>query len=250
MFLFDTWKGDLISTYMSPMPWETQYCSAHLGNFVPAADKKLLPFGWYMGGATVIDFTNPANPTTAAYYDAAGSGGPAGPNGSDNWTIYWYEGPALPGSSLTLYGTDGVHDPVSSDTGARGFQVFRADVAANEVNMAYLNPQTQEQMVPAIKCKGKIATLVGSALKDNIIGTSGKDVIAALGGNDRVNGKKGNDLICGAKGKDRLRGAGGKDRLYGQGDNDRLNGGPARDLCHGGPGRDRARACEKQRSIP
>jgi RTX calcium-binding nonapeptide repeat (4 copies)/LVIVD repeat len=250
MFFFDTWTGNLRSTYMAPMPWETEYCSAHLGNVVPAPDKKLLAFGWYMGGATVIDFTDPANPTSVAHYDSAGPTGPAGDDSSDNWTIYWYEGPSLPGNSLTLYGTDGVHDPTTGDGGARGFVTFRADVAANEVNLGYLNPQTQEQLVPAVRCKGKTATIVGSPGNDNIKGTNGKDVIAALGGNDRVNGSKGNDRICGAKGKDRLKGAGGKDKLYGQGSNDRLNGGPARDFCHGGPGRDRATACEKVKSIP
>jgi hypothetical protein len=254
MFFFSR-AGKLLSSYMAPKPWETEYCSAHLGNVVPATDKYLLVFGWYMGGMDVIDFTNPANPTEVAYYDAAGGTppSPAGVNGFDNWTAYWYEGPSLPEKSLTIYGTDGVHDPVDDDGGARGFVVMKADVAAKEVKVSRLNPQTQEFVLGpggVIKCKGKVATLVGTKGSDRLVGTRGKDVVAALGGNDRVNGRGGKDLVCGAKGKDRLRGSGGNDRLYGQGDNDRLNGGAGVDLCSGGPGRDRGRKCEVTRSIP
>lgn len=247
MFFVDAATGNLLSSYMNPRPSENTYCSAHLGNVVPATDKYLLANAWYAGGASVVDFTNPSAPTEVGWYDIA----PAGATGSNNWSVYWYEGPALPEPSLTLYGTDGLQP--ASGSSARGFQVFKTDVDSNEVNLSLLNPQTQEMVIGRggpLKCKGKIATLVGTLGKDNIIGTPANDVIASLGGNDRVNGKSGNDVICGAKGKDRLRGAAGKDRLYGQGQNDRLNGGPARDFCHGGPGRDRARACEKQRSIP
>jgi hypothetical protein len=254
MFFFDTYSGTLLSSYMAPKPWETEYCSAHLGNVVPATDKKLLVFSWYMGGADVIDFTNPASPSEVAYYDAAGGvpSSPAGPDGSDNWAAYWYEGPSLSGNNLTIYATDGVHDPLDDPPagGARGFLSFRADVAANEVNLTQLNPQTQEQLIPAVRCKGRVATIVGSPGKDRITGTNGNDVIASLDGNDRVNGGKGNDRICLGKGKDKGKGGPGRDRLLGQQDNDRLNGGPSRDKCNGGPGRDRATACEKETSIP
>jgi hypothetical protein len=263
MFFFDR-SGSLLSSYMAPKPWETEYCSAHLGNVVPATDKYLLVFGWYMGGMDVIDFTNPASPTEVAYYDAAGGTppSPAGVNGFDNWTAYWYEGPSLPGNSLTIYGTDGVHDPVDDDGGARGFLSMRADVTANELNVRHLNPQTQEFVLGpggVIRCKGRVATLVGSNGKDTLVGTNGNDVIAALGGNDLVKGKKGNDRICLGGGKDTGRGAGGKDRILGQQKNDRLAGGPSndrlnggsgRDRCNGGPGTDRARACERETAIP
>jgi hypothetical protein len=44
-----------------------------------------------MGGANVVDFTDPANPVEVAFYDIA----PPGPGGSDHWSAYWYEGPKL-----------------------------------------------------------------------------------------------------------------------------------------------------------
>jgi hypothetical protein len=262
MFFFDR-SGSLLSSYMAPKPWETEYCSAHLGNVVPATDKKLLVFGWYMGGIDVIDFTNPASPTEVAYYDAAGSTGPAGVNGFDNWTAYWYEGPALPGDSLTIYGTDGVHDPVDDDGGARGFLSLRADIAANEIPVDHLNPQTQDLGVitPSglLRCKGKVATLVGTKGNDTLVGTAGNDVIASLGGKDKVNGKGGKDTICLGGGNDRGSGSGGNDRIFGEGGKDklkggpgrdRLNGGPKKDICNGGPGRDKGKACEVVKNIP
>ncbi len=120
---------------------ETAYCSAHLGNTVPARDRNLLVNAWYMGGVDVIDFTNPRAPREVAYWDA----GPFGPTGSDNWSAYWYEGPSLREASLTIYGTDGIHNPATG----RGFQSFFGAVAADEVKLPYLNPQTQERLIGA-----------------------------------------------------------------------------------------------------
>jgi hypothetical protein len=263
MFFFDTASGTKLSQFMSPMPWETDYCSAHLGNVVPATDKYLLTFAWYMGGITVLDFTTPATPSRVAYYDGAGPTGPAGDDGFDNWAAYWYEGPALPGNSLTIYATDGVHDPSDDDGGARGFMSLRADVAANEINLSHLNPQTQDLVIGAggavVTCKGQIATLVGTPGKDKLVGTPSDDVIAALGGKDKVKGKGGKDTICLGGGNDTGNGNGGKDRVFGQGGKDKvkggpgrdlLNGGPKRDICNGGPGIDKAKACEVLKNIP
>jgi hypothetical protein len=262
MFFFDTATGSKLSQFMSPMPWETDYCSAHLGNVVPATDKYLLTFGWYMGGTTVIDFTNPANPSRLGYYDGAGPTGPAGDDSFDNWASYWYEGPALPGDNLTIYATDGVHDPSDDDGGARGFMSLRADVAANEIPLGHLNPQTLDLVIGpggVLTCKGKVATLVGTNGKDSLVGTPGNDVIVALGGKDKVKGKAGKDTIClgggndtgnGNGGNDRVFGEGGKDKVKGGPGRDRLNGGPKRDVCNGGPGRDKGKACEVVKNIP
>ncbi len=147
MFFLDAATGDKLSDFTLPRTEsaldadgnETAYCSAHLGNTVPATDRNLLVNAWYMGGVDVIDFSDPSNPTEVAYYDIA----PAGPTGSDNWSAYWYEGPSLAGDTLTVYGTDGVHNPATG----RGFEVFSAGLEANEVGLGHLNPQTQEEVV-------------------------------------------------------------------------------------------------------
>ncbi|MGH3646678.1 MAG: hypothetical protein ACRDTM_05840 [Micromonosporaceae bacterium] len=131
--------GQRVSFFDLPRTEASAYCSVHQGNFVPVRGRYLSVNAWYMGGMNVIDWTDPANPVEVAYYDIA----PAGATGSDNWSAYWYEGPSLPGDSLTIYGTDGVHNPATG----RGFQVFRVDLAADEVNLGHLNPQTQEDPI-------------------------------------------------------------------------------------------------------
>lgn len=121
-------------------------------------------------------------------------------------------------------------------------------------------------------CRGRPATVSGSAGDDVLFGTSGPDVIVALGGSDRIVARAGRDLICAGVGSDRvragtaadrvfagpgrdrvlgqggpdlLRGAGGNDVLKGNRGADRLRGGRGIDLCRGGPGADSIRGCER-----
>jgi hypothetical protein len=136
MFFLRTADGQKLSHFMITRPGEPEYCSAHLGNAVHSPDANLLVNAWYTGGADVIDFNNPAAPFEATFWDP---GPTAAGNGGDNWSAYWYEGPALPGNTLTMYGTDGVEDPPSG----QGFQVFSALTDVTEVPLPFLNPQTQ-----------------------------------------------------------------------------------------------------------
>ena len=112
--------------------------------------------------------------------------------------------------------------------------------------------------IPSLRCRGKEATLRGTAGKDNLEGTPGRDVIVVGGGNDRVNGRGGKDLICGEDGKDVLIGGPGKDTLVGGAGADRLLGGGAkdkllgqggRDVCNGGAGSDSGKSCERPRRL-
>ncbi|MFL6090684.1 MAG: lipase family protein [Aeromicrobium sp.] len=88
-------------------------------------------------------------------------------------------------------------------------------------------------------CRGKAATIVGTASADKLTGTPGNDVIIAGPGNDTIDGKGGTDTICGGTGKDVLKGGRGKDTLRGGDGNDRLYGGSGRDSLRGGKGNDR-----------
>ena len=155
MFFLDAADGEKLSHFTLPRQGETAphpefgetaYCSAHLGNTVPSPDRHLLVNAWYMGGADVIDFTNPRHPVEIAFYDAQ----PFGPTGSDNWSAYWYEAPGSRiGGGLTLYGTDGVHNP---ETG-RGFQTFWAQ-GLRDFTLSHLNPQTQERVMAPTEMAG------------------------------------------------------------------------------------------------
>lgn len=109
---------------------------------------------------------------------------------------------------------------------------------------------------PPLLCRGRPATIVGTAGPDVLVGTPGDDVIAGRGGNDLILGLGGDDLICGGdgddliwggdgddelwggEGNDRLYGEAGADRLYGEAGNDVLWGGPGPDFLSGGDGDD------------
>lgn len=135
-YFLDVASGNLLSQFQIPRTEAGAYCSTHQGNVIGTRDGYFLAQAWYMGGADIIDFTDPTKPQEIAWYDLA----PAGPTGGDNWSHYWYEGPRL-GTSLVTYGQDGVHSPPTG----RGFEVFRIDLDIRRVGIGHLNPQTQER---------------------------------------------------------------------------------------------------------
>jgi Tol biopolymer transport system component len=141
----------------------------------------------------------------------------------------------------------GSSDPAISGDG--GFVAFRS--AADNLSSAddngvtnvfrreVLGTATPPVVVPTARCRGRAATIVGTARADVLKGTAGSDVIAARGGDDLVKGGGGDDLICLGTGRDRVLGGTGSDRIFGQGGADRLDGGLQGDRLDGGPGRDR-----------
>jgi uncharacterized delta-60 repeat protein len=106
----------------------------------------------------------------------------------------------------------------------------------------YLNgvqPPTEPATPPS--CRGKRATIVGTAKRDRLRGTPKRDVIVALGGNDRVRAFAGRDLVCAGSGRDVVRAGKGNDTVFGGRGADRIFGGLGRDLLRGGAGRDHER---------
>ncbi|HET6771589.1 MAG TPA: right-handed parallel beta-helix repeat-containing protein [Actinomycetota bacterium] len=102
-------------------------------------------------------------------------------------------------------------------------------------------------------CKGKVATLWGTAGSNTLAGTTGRDVIVGRGGADTISGRGGNDLICAGPGADKISGGLGNDHILGGTGRDterggkgrdRLVGGKGTDTCAGGPGTDTAVGCE------
>jgi len=117
---------------------EQENCVAHNGNLVPVPGRDILVQGWYQGGLSVFDFTDPAHPKEIAYFDR-------GPIDSTKlvlggfWCGYYYNG--------YIYGSEI----------ARGLDVFAltptADLTQNEIDAAklvhydVLNPQDQPKIV-------------------------------------------------------------------------------------------------------
>jgi hypothetical protein len=152
MFFLNTDTGSRLSQFMirrSRKPETPDYCSAHLGNVVPATDRYLLVNAWYTGGVDVIDFSNPRHPREVAFYDDNG----------DEWSGYWYEQDGTSTEDeLNVFGTHGV-EHVATGEGeeleARGFESFLADVSASRGTLDHLNPQVQEEVIPADVGKAK-----------------------------------------------------------------------------------------------
>jgi hypothetical protein len=70
---------------------DSENCVAHNGSLIPVPGRDIEVQAWYQGGISVVDFTDPAQPTEIAYFDR----GPIDPNmlvlGGD-WSAYWYNG--------------------------------------------------------------------------------------------------------------------------------------------------------------
>jgi Ca2+-binding RTX toxin-like protein len=79
-------------------------------------------------------------------------------------------------------------------------------------------------------CRGKVATIVGTAGNDDIVGTAQPDVIVGGRGTDSIYGRAGDDVICGGRSGVRVE----------EGENvpQSLAGGPGDDVIVGGPGDD------------
>src|SRR5688500_19015579 len=70
---------------------EAENCVAHNGSLVPVPGRDILVQGWYQGGISVMDFTDPQRPVEIAYFDR-GPIDPKGGAGGGVWSAYWYNG--------------------------------------------------------------------------------------------------------------------------------------------------------------
>jgi Ca2+-binding RTX toxin-like protein len=90
-----------------------------------------------------------------------------------------------------------------------------------------------------LRCRGRLAKIVGTDGNDDLQGTNGRDVIWAGLGDDQVHSALGNDVVCGGPGADLLHGGRGNDTVDGgTGEDDRVIGDLGDDHLFGGPGDD------------
>ena len=139
--IFDIVDRQLVfrSYYKMPAVQTTQEnCVAHLPSLIPVPGRDILVQAWYQAGASVMDFTDSANPKEIAYYDRGPISGTSLVLGG-LWSAYYYDG-AVYGSEI-----------------ARGFDAWRlipnAELSQNEIDAAAevemnrLTPQHQPQFV-------------------------------------------------------------------------------------------------------
>ncbi len=127
------------SYYKMPAP-QTPFenCVAHNGSLIPIPGRDIMAQGWYQGGISVFDWTDPAHPTEIAYFDR----GPMDSTkllGAGSWAAYWYNGYIV--SSELARGLD-MFELVPS-----GFMSENELDAAKLGHLDYFNPQDQARMV-------------------------------------------------------------------------------------------------------
>ena len=78
--------------YKLPAPQTSQEnCVAHNGSLIPVPGRDIMAQGWYQGGVSVFEFTDPARPREIAYFDR----GPIDATKmfvGGSWSAYWYNG--------------------------------------------------------------------------------------------------------------------------------------------------------------
>ena len=132
-------------------------CVSHNGGLIPIPGRDIMVQGWYQGGVSVMDFTDPDHPAELAYFDrgpidspppadsasaaatAAGAGGgrPRGTIGG-SWGAYWYNGMIY--SSEMARGLDILELLPSEYLSANEI------AAAKLVQMDEFNPQSQPKV--------------------------------------------------------------------------------------------------------
>jgi len=123
---------------MSAPQTSFENCVAHNGSLIPIPGRDVMVQGWYQGGISVFDWTDPSHPTEIAYFDR-------GPMDSTklvdagSWSVYWYNGHMI--SSEISRGLD-IFELVPS-----GFLSQNEIDAARSVHLDYLNAQGQPKLV-------------------------------------------------------------------------------------------------------
>ncbi len=88
----DTPKLEFQSYYKMPAVQTNQEnCVAHQANILPVPGRDIVVQGWYQGGISMFDMTDPANPYEIAFFDR----GPISPTSAilgGFWSGYWYNG--------------------------------------------------------------------------------------------------------------------------------------------------------------
>ena len=139
LFTLENGQMEFQGYYKLSAPQTSQEnCVAHNGSLIPIPGRDVMVQGWYQGGISLFDWTDPGSPVEIAFHDR-------GPLDSTrmrmggSWSVYWYNGVL-----------------VSSEI-ARGLDIFELTPsallsqneidAAKSVRLEYLNAQGQPKFV-------------------------------------------------------------------------------------------------------
>jgi len=92
--IFTIERGKLVfhSYYKMPAPQtEFENCVAHNGSMIPVPGRDIMVQGFYQGGITVFDWTDPKKPFEMAYFDRGPLDGTRLLS-AGSWSVYWHNG--------------------------------------------------------------------------------------------------------------------------------------------------------------
>ncbi len=139
IFTIENRKMTFRSYYKLPAAQTSfENCVAHNGSLIPIPGRDVMIQGWYQGGISVFDWTDPSNPKEIASFDR----GPVDSTrlvSGGSWSAYWYNGAII--SSEIARGMD-VAELVPSE------HLTQNEIdAAKTVKWTYLNAQGQPKIV-------------------------------------------------------------------------------------------------------
>ena len=139
LFAIENGKMEFKSYYKIPAPQTSfENCVAHNGSLIPIPGREVMVQGWYQGGITVFDWTDPAKPMEIAYFDRGPVDGTRLIMGG-SWSVYWYNGLIV--NSEIARGLD-IYELLPN-----GLISQNELDAAKTVRFDYLNAQEQRKFV-------------------------------------------------------------------------------------------------------
>ena len=148
--LFAIEKGKMVfkSYYKLPAPQTSlENCVAHNGSLIPIPGREVMVQGWYQGGISVFDWTDPAKPFEVAFFDRGPVDATRMVSGG-SWSVYWYNGLIV--NSEIARGLD-IYELLPT-----GLITQNEIDAAKTVRFDYLNAQEQRKFVwPASFAKAR-----------------------------------------------------------------------------------------------
>jgi hypothetical protein len=127
-------------------------CVSHNGGLIPVPGRDIMVQGWYQGGVSVMEFTDPDHPRELAYFDRGSIDPPAPADSASQATNG--QGQRTIGGSWGAYWWNGLIYSSELDRGLDILELTPSDqISANEIAAAKLvrfeqyNPQSQPRIV-------------------------------------------------------------------------------------------------------
>ena len=139
IFTIDNDRLTFRSYYKLPAPQtDLENCVAHNGSLIPIPGREVMVQGWYQGGISVFDWTDPDNAFEIAFHDRGPISGEELVSGG-SWSVYWYNG--------YLYNSEMKRGLDIFELQPSGFLTQNEIDAANTVRLEQLNAQEQPKFV-------------------------------------------------------------------------------------------------------